>query len=536
MGVRWREILWGGVMMAVPAILSATSYRVVEDEAGRYWFEREDGERFVSIGVNHIGPSGWRAREGAVFYKAFNDPLFRGDYEAWQADVISTLREAGFNTIGAWSDPALNDGSMYEMPILYVGGTDGNRPLVVWRPDAEEIMRGRIEERLAQIPHPDMVVGFFLDNEAPWWGRTAWTVLPNYTLLERAVDLPADHSGRGPIIDWLRERHGTIEAFNTAWGIDAPSFEELNSELLGQSVNDKAREDRDDFTALTAERFLEMGSRLVREAAPGKLVLGMRFAGNAPDSLILATGRHCDVISVNTYETHPFPNEWAMARYWLLGGRPMMITEYSWRAEENQSGNPNTRGAGTVVKTQAERASNYSRFVSAYLQHPTVMGMHWFEFADQSPQGRFDGEDSNYGIIDIYHRWYPELLEAMSETNHRVADLRQKSDFPRPTTMPRAGKAVTVEIGQYPDRPPVLDLIGAHPAAPPLAFAADDASAELATPGGRFELDYQTGDSWGCGFTVYGPASCRVPDAAIRRSPTLMATARWSWSWRRRRA
>jgi hypothetical protein len=63
-----------------------------------------------------------------------------------------------------------------------------------------------------------------------------------------------------------------------------------------------------------------------------------------------------------------------------------MVTEYSWRARENTSGNPNTGGAGAVVETQAQRAANYKSYVESMISYPMVIGVHWFEFADQSPE------------------------------------------------------------------------------------------------------------------------------------------------------
>ena len=99
-----------------------------------------------------------------------------------------------------------------------------------------------------------------------------------------------------------------------------------------------------------------------------------------------------------------------------LGGwlayEAIMVTEFAWRAEENTSGNSNTMGAGSVVKTQADRGANYSGYVEDLFSYPMVVGAHWFEFADQSPQGRGVDirEDSNYGIVDIKHRPYKTIF------------------------------------------------------------------------------------------------------------------------------
>ena len=62
-------------------------------------------------------------------------------------------------------------------------------------------------------------------------------------------------------------------------------------------------------------------------------------------------------------------------------------------------GLPNTNGAGPLVPTQAERAAAYRRYVAVALSQPTIVGFHWFEHADQPAEGRFDGENSNFGIV-----------------------------------------------------------------------------------------------------------------------------------------
>ena len=86
------------------------------------------------------------------------------------------------------------------------------------------------------------------------------------------------------------------------------------------------------------------------------------------------------------------------------------------------SGVPNTNGAGPQVATQAERAACFERYVNAALRHPTLVGYHWFEHADQPAEGRFDGENSNFGTVTIGDRAYEELTQAMASINAEADD------------------------------------------------------------------------------------------------------------------
>ncbi|GAF99024.1 unnamed protein product, partial [marine sediment metagenome] len=105
-------------------------------------------------------------------------------------------------------------------------------------------------------------------------------------------------------------------------------------------------------------------------------------------------------------------------------GLPVMVTEFSFRARD--SGPPNTRGAGIVVDTQEERATHFERYVGELMELPMVVGYHWFEHSDQPAEGRFDGEDSNYGVVDIRDEPYTALVEVMERVNGSVYDLATK--------------------------------------------------------------------------------------------------------------
>jgi agarase len=478
---------------------------VDRDDAGRYWFRRaEESERFLSIGVNAVSHTQHQPRPNTVYY----DPVtrqFGGDVAAWAHSAAAILIGANFNTVASWGSPQVIDPVLLHTPNLYVAGFETDRCLAGLRPDFELLVERRAREVMAPYAARTDVLGVFLDNEMPWWGRTAWDIVPTYTLLERAFELESNDPARAAALDFLKERHGTPEALSAAYGAPLASWETIDVAYLRMCAAPAAMADRNAFTELASERFFDRSTTVVRRLFPEWLILGTRFAGDAPESVIRATGKYCDVIAVNSYSSTPESSSNLLSRYWLLGGKPIIVTEFSWRATENQSGNPNTRGAGTVVATQQDRADKYREFIAHLAAEPMVIGYHWFQWADQSPQGRFDGEDSNFGIVDIEHGTYDTLLFTMRQVNAEAAALHGASTRPFPTRMPER-HGVTYTPGQHPDRPPTMSLFEVG-VAPHEVWHSADAEIRIRYESGVLTATYRTGREYGVGVSFRGPPS-----------------------------
>ncbi len=512
------------------AIAGPGNYRVIQDEAGKFWFADAQGQRFLSLGVNHIaGHVG--ANEGTPFYDGLKHQ-FAGDTEAWTASVKQILQRGGFNTVGAWSDPTLNGCGAYETVILYAAGWGQDRILDSLRPGFEQRVNKRVSEELSRWPDRSKVLGYFIDNEAAWFGRLPWVYEPTYTLLESALSRPADDTARHAAIDFLKERYDDdVTSFSHAWQLDPiTSWDQITDAMLESVNTETANKDREAFIRHTAELYFKTTTTVIHELAPDALILGVRFANDAPDAVIEVCGKYCDVMSVNHYPHRPEVDKSKLARFWLLGGKPIMRTEFSWRGAENNSGNPNTRGAGAVVPTQQDRADNYQQYVEALLTEPIVIGAHWFEFADEPPQGRFDGEDSNYGIVDIQHKPYDVLLDAMSQTNKQADAIHANSSTAIPTDL-LTSAPVTLFTGQYPDRPPRIGILAETPTAEPAVFNDTDASVTLTRRGKTLHITYDSGTGWGGGCAIFGPkrmaiegGTAQSTDLAGYSKVTLVAT------------
>jgi len=153
-----------------------------------------------------------------------------------------------------------------------------------------------------------------------------------------------------------------------------------------------------------------------------------------PKAVVQACGEYCDVISINFYEqlwgakvyfgfkpasVDRMPQGMDLRAFYEVGQKPLMVTEFTSRAKD--SGVPNTwpppYAIQPVVKTQTDRAAKFHEQVMSWLPQPWFVGAHWFEHADQPNEGRAgDGENSNFGLVNIKDEPYPAFLSGVAET------------------------------------------------------------------------------------------------------------------------
>ncbi len=114
-----------------------------------------------------------------------------------------------------------------------------------------------------------------------------------------------------------------------------------------------------------------------------------------------------------------------VARYYfeglrqLTGNKPILISEWFFAAHENRTGNRNN-GHLMTVQTQAERAQGPQQ--PNRLCAAADRGAPLVPILRPSPGGRPDGEDYNFGLVDIHDQPYEELTQRSARINPRLAD------------------------------------------------------------------------------------------------------------------
>ena len=430
---------WGGI---VAERVRASGYFRVEQIDGAWWFIDPDGGLFLSKGVDAVNFDHDCIQNTTRFPYRESCQQKYGSREAWRVAAAQRLRSWGFNSLGAWSDDKVANAGSAPLAVTAIVDIAGSycSPQRGWpsgdafRSDFEIFARKRARDVCG--PHRDDAgfIGWFTDNELRW--APDWR--GHDELLTVFLNEKVESPGRNAAIKLLQNRYGSFREFNSIWQSAADSWHELATmrvteppfirerlQVEGIEVDQSAKNmrrksffaDCDAFAGALADRYFKVTVAAIKEADPNHLVLGCRFAYVPQQSVIEAAGRHLDVIGFNCYDYDPTASIEAYAR----SGRPCLIGEFSFRGDD--SGLPNMIGAGPRVANQGERAQSYQHYVSAGLKHPTLIGYHWFLHADQPAEGRFDGENSNYGTVTIDDRVYEELTRAMTAVNARAEDI-----------------------------------------------------------------------------------------------------------------
>jgi len=116
------------------------------------------------------------------------------------------------------------------------------------------------------------------------------------------------------------------------------------------------------------------------------------------------------------------------ADFRALPVKPYMIGAFAARGAD--SGLPNTKGAGSVVPTQADRGWYYQRYLAAAMRSDRFVGVTWFQYIDEPATGRFGGgveggENSNYGWVNVDDEPYEDFIRFARLVNRNVYLLRE---------------------------------------------------------------------------------------------------------------
>lgn len=428
---------WGGVR---DGTRRGAGFFRVERDGGIWWLVDPDGGRFLSKGVNTVRFDQDYIRGGDRSPYAEACRREHGGEEAWRIAVARRLRAWGFNTLGCWSDSAANDaggaclatarlvdlGAMFITRQCERSGAPGHDAFPdVFDPEFANFVADTARRSIAPAREARDIIGWFTDNELRW--GPDWR--GGEELLEMFLNFPAGSSGREAALALLSRRHPNFAAFRDAWPTRARSWDEfralgLHARPLAEergARREAAEADCEAFAGDVAERYFAAMRAAVKAADPNHLLLGCRFALVPRRAVVAAAGRHLDVLTFNCYDDDPTRALGAYAE----AARPLLVGEFSFRGED--SGLPNTVGAGPRRPTQKERARAFVEYATAALKFPQVVGYHWFEHADQPAEGRFDGENSNFGTVTIGDVPYEELTRAMTEFNARAEAIHAQA-------------------------------------------------------------------------------------------------------------
>ncbi len=359
----------------------ATGFFRVEQIDGVWWFIDPEGHYFLSSSCNGIPGAGGRGRGGAATQPA----------AAAAASVALTnhrLDSWGLTTGGAGRPNIQQLSWPQNRATTFLGLPD------VYAPEFAAGIDQSANTQCTPRKNDAMLIGYTIGNEPPWGDRESEVV--------QLILAGPDTATKAKLKDFLAT-NGDNPKMHKKFVVDA-------------------------FNA-----YLNMVCAAIRKYDPNHMIVGIRFGGKVADE-VLEAAKIFDVCSINVYEYEPTKQ---LERAYRLCGRPLMITEFHIGVPENGL------GSGLVqAENQTERGVAYRYFVEQGVSLPYCLGDHWFAWRDEPVLGRNDGENYNIGFVDVTDRPYPELIDAVKATNHRLMDVHSGKVLPF-AQKPKASEAGT---------------------------------------------------------------------------------------------
>lgn len=418
----------------------------VQKHDGIFWLAKPDGERFFSLGVCCVN-QGFSSEQFDPMNPGYASFQHYDNSTLWAAATIDRLKSWGFTTVGGWSEYSAlgrcHDGSMAFIPVLAIGMSCGAPWKDMWDTNLIAQMYQIGRRQIVPLRNDPRLLGYYTDNEMGWW---------NAPLFKMTLEQQPSSGQRQRLIKLLRRTYHDdwSELLKDFEPEGVTSFEELDQRgMLYLRPGSKGIRVYRRFLGLMAERYYALVHQIVRSYDPRGLILGDRYQSFYYPEVARAGGPYVDVVSMNLNAAW---NDGAFPRFYLdtlhaLARKPVYVSEFYMAAEQNRSGNKNDSSSFPVVATQEERATGFRNTLETLVRTPYVVGADWFQFYDEPMHGRFDGENYDFGLVDIHNQPYKSLTMAARALN--LTALKSEPNTVLPDAPPGAPRAPGDPLGHF---------------------------------------------------------------------------------------
>lgn len=365
--------IYGGIANA-PFKGEETGFFHLENKDGRPYLIDPLGNPYFAVGIDDF----------RMYNKSYALEQY-GSEEAYYEATTKRLKEMGINAVHVSPQEkvlAVKDGLSVAVSLSAVGAymrslnrsqvVEGRYPhnntVNIFDPDFEKMTKENIAAEILKNGYHEnpRVLGYTTDNELPGGND----VLTRYLTVNPAE--PTNVFSYATAWAWLARRMKTPVPTLGAY-LASPEIAKMNSEFL----------------SFIYSTYYSIAREAIEAVDPHHMYMGSRVASNCrfDEGYLRAAGYYLDVITTNLYTGLHFPWE-ALINYYRYAGKPFLITEFYAKAmdaiDDGEFMMANSTGAGSVVKTQAERGDYYEHQTLLLLESKACVGWTWYCMMDNA--------------------------------------------------------------------------------------------------------------------------------------------------------
>ncbi|HPQ72127.1 MAG TPA: alkyl sulfatase dimerization domain-containing protein [bacterium] len=358
-----------------------------------WWFVNPAGEKFVSLGINHIEPPLICSRSNRdIFMKKYGADLLlpngapNTDGQAarrWLDDSMNLIREWGFNTLGVHNP-------IHQQTMPYVAKF---RPLILdgWAlysktymdpfdPGTVAFVDDKAREWAAANKDDTLILGVSF-SDTPRWHNSPGNL---HGWIRFLVQLPADAPGKQKWVEYLKERHGSVPTAEAIYGIGATSWNDFLAQKTWPRPTSPqgALADVDGFLPVLADAWYGLLTAAVRKHDPNHLIFGDKFEGKIgmPEWLDPVIGKYFDLTYIQWYDyaENQLPRLEQMHR---TTAKPILLGDSSFSSPNRNNPKPK----GVHLPSQEMVGEAYYQYLQTIEAQPYILGWHHCGFIEGSP-------------------------------------------------------------------------------------------------------------------------------------------------------
>lgn len=477
----------------VPGLLGKKGFVHVERQDGIWFMINAVGERFIPLGMNHVGPmhrfarynrAFWVERFGPDIFNERGQPDWQGPgVKRWLKQIAKDHLDNGFNTLAFHHPLTMPTEYCNELGLYYFG----------------KMKMSHVNAKRAPKMSPD---GKYPDVFSPRWVRRLDGYTRNYTTKHRDSkhllgytfeDLPAytvhhlekritkfEHHpwiidiiskpgltpGKQAWIDVLKKQYPTAAEAAAMYQLDVSDwsgFGEITEWPLPRNSK-QGFADQALMNAKIVEAYLKAHHDAIRRHDPNHLIFGDKIqnARPQPDWVWEIVRKYVDVILIQDYDFFLPGHERKLRHIHNLTGRPIINGDHSYGFLR-----PNmTAVKGIKVRTAEEKGRQYAIYLRGILNLPFMLGWQTCGYLE-TWEGTADATGKQQtGYFDPFGKPIEQALSLARDANSKALEWHEKARTLK--NVYSTGQRLRSGTGTKPDAPKAAKRSASKPADGPI--------------------------------------------------------------------